>query len=370
MERLGQLRLEDNNLTGAVPTGLANLSALSTLQVGNTRSKAILRRGNKLTGGPAKGEALGAWKDRILRKQQAVKDQQKEAQAPEPPPSTPPRLLPQQQEAGESDQKEENAPMPLGSSTQGEEVMEDRAPSLEHAFLSPRKEQEVDRFFRAQLSSSAGLGSPIRENPESLEDNATHGGTSPAFWSVYYTAVRTGLCEGYLAASVINSDWVSASKTGSIGEVGAAVRARARAAFKLLSSTVPVVGGLPELAGKALEIGDHYLQSRRLVKHRNIDTKLRKGGSLVKSSRSSVATSNTPKEMIVRSPVVVATAHDNGLPSREQIAAMQASSEALKFDRETQQAELEELQAAKDKQQEELKAMRSANKKLQRKVRP
>ncbi|CAN0517757.1 unnamed protein product, partial [Ectocarpus sp. 12 AP-2014] len=522
IERLGQLRLEDNKLTGAVPTELANLSTLSTLQVGNTRSKAILRRGNKLTGGPAKGEALGAWKDRILRKQRAVKDQQKDAQAPEPPPSTPPRLLPQQQEADESDRKEENAPMALGSPTQGEEVVEDRALSLEHASLSPRKKPEVDRLFRAQLSSSAGLDSLISENPEALEDiqrvieahvvgsispdnersdmeRRRELGTLvsmttalgevvlkhtedmdvqqkevalPAFWGAYYTAVRTGLCEAYLAASVINSDWVSTSKTGSMGKAGAAL--------KLLSSAVPVVGGLPELAGKALETGDHYLQTRRLVKiaamapdameccslARKLALRLTdglkddngagadeadqisehvtacmNGGSgsggganispdimneddvfeyvmeevasyecsdrggkrlgkkhlrkllkaiqrgcldgsssigqkievllleiLPEAGNRPVATSNTPKEAIVRSPVVAAAAHDSGLPSRGEFAAMQAALEALKFDRETQQAELEELQAAKKKQQEELKAMRSANKKLQRKV--
>ncbi|CAM9661729.1 unnamed protein product [Ectocarpus fasciculatus] len=81
-----------------------------------------------------------------------------------------------------------------------------------------------------------------------------------------------------------------------------------------------------------------------------------------------VATSSKPKEVIVRSPPVVAPVHDCGLPSRAEFAAMQAALEALKFDRETQQAELEELQAAKDKQQEELKAMEKANKKLQRKV--
>ncbi|CAM9603560.1 unnamed protein product, partial [Ectocarpus sp. 13 AM-2016] len=481
-----------------------------------------LRRGNKLTGGPAKGEALGAWKDRILRKQRAVKDQQKDAQAPEPPPFIPPRLPPQQQETDESDRKEEDAAMPLGSPTQGEEVVEDRALFLEHASLSPREKSEVDRLFRAQLSSSAGLDSLIRENPEALEDiqrvMEAHvaGNVSPdnkrsdmerrrelgtlvsmttalgevvlkhtedmdvqqkevalpAFWRAYCTAVRTGLCEAYLAASVINSDWVSTSKTGSMGKAGAAL--------KLLSSAVPVVGGLPELAGKALETGDHYLQTRRLVKiaamapdameccslARKLALRLTdglkddngaganeadqiseyvtacmNGGSgsgggantspdimseddvfdyvleevasyecsdrggkrlgkkhlrkllkaiqrgcldgsssigqkievllleiLPKVGNRPVATSNTPKEVIVRSPVVAAAAHDSGLPSREEFAAMQAALEALKFDRETQQAELEELQAAKNKQQEELKAMRSANKKLQRKV--
>ncbi|CAN0346605.1 unnamed protein product [Ectocarpus fasciculatus] len=66
------------------------------------------------------------------------------------------------------------------------------------------------------------------------------------------------------------------------------------------------------------------------------------------------AKSSTPKEGIVRSPRVVAPAHDGGLPSMADFAAIKAA--------------LEELQADKDKQQEELKAMRSANEDLQRKV--
>ncbi|CAN0504935.1 unnamed protein product, partial [Ectocarpus sp. 8 AP-2014] len=68
----------------------------------------------------------------------------------------------------------------------------------------------------------------------------------------------SGPCQAYLAASVIDSDWLSTSKTGGMGKAGAAM--------KLMSSAVPVIGGLPELAGKALEAGDHYLQTRRLVK--------------------------------------------------------------------------------------------------------
>ncbi|CAN0454960.1 unnamed protein product, partial [Ectocarpus fasciculatus] len=67
-----------------------------------------------------------------------------------------------------------------------------------------------------------------------------------------------GLSQAYLAASVIGSDWVATSKTGGMGKAGAAL--------KILSSAVPAVGGLPKLAGKALETGDHYLQSRRLAK--------------------------------------------------------------------------------------------------------
>ncbi|CAN0327799.1 unnamed protein product, partial [Ectocarpus fasciculatus] len=80
----------------------------------------------------------------------------------------------------------------------------------------------------------------------------------PAFSRSYYTTVRGGLSQAYLAASVIGSDWVATTKTGVMGKAGAAL--------KVLSSAVPVVGGLPKLAGKALETGDHYLHSRRLAK--------------------------------------------------------------------------------------------------------
>ncbi|CAM9763066.1 unnamed protein product [Ectocarpus sp. 13 AM-2016] len=80
----------------------------------------------------------------------------------------------------------------------------------------------------------------------------------PPFSKEYYSAVRSGLCQAYLAASVIDSDWVSTSKTGRMGKAGAALQ--------LMSSAVPVVDGLAALAGRALETGDHYLQTRRLVK--------------------------------------------------------------------------------------------------------
>lgn len=43
------------------------------------------------------------------------------------------------------------------------------------------------------------------------------------FPKAYYTAVRSGLCNAYLAASVMGSNWVSTSKTGVMGKVGDAV---------------------------------------------------------------------------------------------------------------------------------------------------
>lgn len=39
------------------------------------------------------------------------------------------------------------------------------------------------------------------------------------FDQAYYTAVRTGICNAYLAASVVSSSWVCTSKTGRMGKV-------------------------------------------------------------------------------------------------------------------------------------------------------
>ncbi|CAM9609772.1 unnamed protein product [Ectocarpus fasciculatus] len=396
------------------------------------------------------------------------------------------------------DGKEQNAPVPLGSPNQRQEAVGELVPSPEHGSSSAEKAEEVDRVFRTQISSSAGLDSLIRENPEAMEDvrqvieaqvagsfyvddelssmegrrklgtlvtmSAALGEVAlkhtedmniqrkelalAPFWNAYYTTVRSGLCEAYLAASVIGSDSVSTCKTGGMGKAGAALN--------LMSSAVPVIGGLTGLAGKALQTGDHYLQTRRLVKitalapdameccslARRLALELTddlrtdasatdgdaeeghvhttagmKGGSgsgrgadmlpgdmseedvfeylleEVASYESSdrggkrlgkrhlrkllkaiqrgclngstcieqkievllleilpetdirpVATSSTPKEVIVRSPPGVAPVHDSEFPSRAEFAAIQAALEALTFDRETQQAELEEWQ--------------------------
>ncbi|CAM9335067.1 unnamed protein product [Ectocarpus sp. 13 AM-2016] len=170
LENLRELHLENNHLTGVIPTELADLSVLSTFNCGNTGLKAFLRRGNKLTGGPAKGEELGSWRERIRPKQktkcQTLKGDQRQEDPPVSPPSTPPVLLPQQQQTGEGDEKEEDAAAP----NRRQDAVRESASSPEHASLSPEKAEEVDRLFQAQLSSSAGLDSLIRENPEAMED--------------------------------------------------------------------------------------------------------------------------------------------------------------------------------------------------------
>ncbi|CAM9513646.1 unnamed protein product [Ectocarpus sp. 12 AP-2014] len=257
---------------------------------------------------------------------------------------------------------------------------------------------------------------------------------------------------------------------------------KAAAALKLLSSAVPVVGGLPELAGKALVAGDRYLQNRRLVKiaamapdaveccslarrlalqltdglrndagatadatdkvrvsitadmygrgadmmpgdmseeedffeylleevasygrndhggkrlgkkhlrkllkaiqrgcldgsngtERNARTRMK---ILPEGAFRPATSSSAPMEVIIRSPPVVAAAHDGGLPSIADFAAIRAELAALKSAKDKQQAELEELQAAKDNQQEDLEeqqakieAVESRNKQLREKV--
>ncbi|CAM9186598.1 unnamed protein product [Ectocarpus sp. 8 AP-2014] len=430
MESLQELYLQNNQLTGALPTEFGSMSVLSIFELENTGSQATLLDGNKVTGGPAKGEKYFSWRERISRQQQTLEGNEIEEGAPVPPPPTPPKgpavrktwwkimsgqqrthqgdgkegnspaippvlpppqqepgegdekeeevsvplpgtppvLPPSQQEPGEGDEKEEevsvplpgtppvlpppqqepgegdekeeefSAPLPgtppvlsppLQETGQGDEHHEDarmprdsptgtgevvveralseRALSANRSSLS-HEEQEADRLFRGQILASAGLGSLTKGNPEALDKfqrviEAPVAGTfffgdelsdlekrrrisalmtmamdlgevalshtedmevqqkeralSP-FSKAYYTAVRSGLCNAYLAASVMGSNWVSTSKTGVMGKAGAALQ--------LISSALPLIGGWTGLAGKALQTGDHHLQTRRLVK--------------------------------------------------------------------------------------------------------
>ncbi|CAM9677770.1 unnamed protein product [Ectocarpus sp. 12 AP-2014] len=74
----------------------------------------------------------------------------------------------------------------------------------------------------------------------------------------YYTAIRGGVCNAYLAASVVASGLVSARKIGAIGKAGTALQ--------LMSGAVPLVGGLAGFTGAALKAGDCYVQTRRVAK--------------------------------------------------------------------------------------------------------
>ncbi|CAM9572151.1 unnamed protein product, partial [Ectocarpus fasciculatus] len=186
---------------GAIPAELGNLRALLILRLRDTGSKSIFRPGgNKLTGGPAKGEGLQSWKARMRRQQERnLQGDHKEANVPVPPPSLPPVVPSQQRETGEGENKEETAPVSLpvttpvllpqlqqqtvdgdddeenapvaalGAPTEREEMVGGQAASQGYASLSP-EQAEVDRLFQEQLLSFAGVGSLIRQNPGAMMD--------------------------------------------------------------------------------------------------------------------------------------------------------------------------------------------------------
>ncbi|CAN0135859.1 unnamed protein product, partial [Ectocarpus fasciculatus] len=153
LENLHELTLENNRLTGAIPAELGNLHALQGFTFGNTGGlKGLLRFGNKLTGGPAEGEGLDSWKARI-RGDIDHQEEDDDVPAFESVPSSRVSFMGRwQAQTGEDDEIKQDASVPLSTPNQRQE------------------EAEVDRSFRAQLSSSAGLDSLIRENPEALQD--------------------------------------------------------------------------------------------------------------------------------------------------------------------------------------------------------
>ncbi|CAM9783629.1 unnamed protein product, partial [Ectocarpus fasciculatus] len=130
-----------------------NLHALQGFKSGNTGGlKGLLRFGNKLTGGPAEGEGLDSWKARI-RGDIDHQEEDDDVPAFESVPSSRVSFMGRwQAQTGEDDEIKQDASVPLSTPNQRQE------------------EAEVDRSFRAQLSSSAGLDSLIRENPEALQD--------------------------------------------------------------------------------------------------------------------------------------------------------------------------------------------------------
>ncbi|CAM9160247.1 unnamed protein product, partial [Ectocarpus fasciculatus] len=157
------------------PAELGNLSSLYKFKFENNPRQSIWRRRKQLTGGPAYGESLALWKARIRPKQETkpptLDGDTKEEFAPAPPTYPSPAYLSRQQQTGESDEKqEEEAPVPLGSPNKRQEAVGERVRSREHASLSRQKAEEADRGSTAQLSSSSGLNSLVRENPEALED--------------------------------------------------------------------------------------------------------------------------------------------------------------------------------------------------------
>ncbi|CAM9304775.1 unnamed protein product [Ectocarpus sp. 13 AM-2016] len=231
-------------------------------------------------GGPAKGESLDSWRARLRQ---------------------------QEQTAEPEDPTAENPAARTSSSAQGDEPGKPDGVTTEPISGSSR-EADKDHMIQAQISSFSALstlcgGSPacleqVRELVEALGINRSSLGTGlretgtlremdrlvamaqdlgdmvsrhvmnedkqrrelalPPGPRAYYTSVRTGLCNAYLAASVVCSSLVCTSKTGRMGTAGKTL--------EFLSSAVPVVSGLAGFAAAALKAGDRYRQTRRVSK--------------------------------------------------------------------------------------------------------
>ncbi|CAM9188783.1 unnamed protein product [Pylaiella littoralis] len=117
---------------------------------------------------------------------------------------------------------------------------------------STEKRRRLDRL----VAMAKELGEIVVRHAEDKGETQRELALQP-FAQAYYTAIMTGLCNAYLAASVVGSSWVSTSKTGRMGKAGKVV--------KLLSG-VPLFGEVARLFGGALKAGDGYLQTRRLEK--------------------------------------------------------------------------------------------------------
>ncbi|CAM9352312.1 unnamed protein product [Ectocarpus sp. 12 AP-2014] len=294
LSELKELAMHDNKLTGSIPGELGALGKLEQLWMhGNQLTGSvphefgalrILKKlrldSNCLAGGPAKDESLDSWRVRLR--------QQEQASEPE-------------------DTKAEKPAARTSSSTQGDKPGKPDGATTEPISDSSRK-ADMDHMTQAQISSFSALSTlcggrrasleQIGQLVEALGINRSSPGTGlsetgtlgelnrlvtmaedlgdivsrhvmnkdiqrrelalPPGPKAYYTAIRTGLCDAYLAASVVCSSLVCTSKTGPMGTAGKTL--------EFLSSTVPVVSGLAGLAAAAMKAGDRYLQTRRISK--------------------------------------------------------------------------------------------------------
>ncbi|CAM9463368.1 unnamed protein product, partial [Ectocarpus sp. 4 AP-2014] len=299
LSKLKELRLSNNQLSGTVPEGLGGLTGLRGLLLNDNNLEGVIPEAlgaltelkrldlsnNSITGGPEHGD-LDSWRARIQ---------------------------PQQQRAAEHDEPKEEADVAQHSPrSQDAETVETDV--VHPGPSSPvREERDPDHSFGEQVSSFAGLAALTKGNREALDEvkqlirapsikTPPADGPSPAPEPVdeeklrdlnrlaemattlgeiasshvedqgmqereqglslahkaYFNAVRDGVCNAYLAASVVGSNLVATSKTGGIGTAGKAL--------KLLSAAVPMVGGLGGIAAAALKTGDRYIQTRRVVK--------------------------------------------------------------------------------------------------------
>ncbi|CAN0113723.1 unnamed protein product [Ectocarpus sp. 6 AP-2014] len=270
------LLLNDNNLEGVIPEALGALSELKRLDLSNNSS---------ITGGPEHGD-LDSWRARIQPQQQreAEHDEPKEeadvaqhslrsqdAETVEtdivhPGPSCP---VEEERDPGHSFGEQVASFAGLAALTKGDrEALDEikqlirappiRAPPADGVSPAP---EHIDEEKLRDLNRLAEMATTLSEIASShMEDQwmqEREQGLSQAC-KAYFNAVRDGVCNAFLASSVVGSNLVATSKTGGIGTAGKAL--------KLLSAAVPMVGGLGGIASAALKTGDRYIQTRRVVK--------------------------------------------------------------------------------------------------------
>ncbi|CAM9995974.1 unnamed protein product [Ectocarpus sp. 12 AP-2014] len=115
------------------------------------------------------------------------------------------------------------------------------------------KLQELDRL----VAMAKDLGEVASKHMEDKDMHRKELALPPGS-TAYYTTIRTGVCNAYLAGSVVGSRLVRTSKTGGMSVAGEFLN--------LLSGALPFVGGLAGFAAEALKAGDNNIQTRRVVK--------------------------------------------------------------------------------------------------------
>ncbi|CAM9699413.1 unnamed protein product, partial [Ectocarpus sp. 12 AP-2014] len=270
------LLLNDNNLEGVIPEALVALSELKRLDLSNNGS---------ITCGPEHGN-LDSWRARTQPQQQreAEPDEPKEeadvaqhsprsqdAETVEtdmvhPGPSSPAE---EERDAGHSFGEQVASFAGLAALTRGDrEALDEikqlirappiRAPPADGVSPAPEPiDEEKLRDLNRLAEMATTLGEIASSHMEDQRMREREQGLSHAR-KAYFNAVRDGVCNAFLASSVVGSNLVATSKTGGIGTAGKAL--------KLLSAAVPMVGGLGGIAAAALKTGDRYIQTRRVVK--------------------------------------------------------------------------------------------------------
>ncbi|CAN0489656.1 unnamed protein product, partial [Ectocarpus sp. 8 AP-2014] len=261
---------------GVIPEALGALSELKRLDLSNNSS---------ITGGPEHGD-LDSWRTRIQPQQQREAEHNEPKQEADVAQHSP---RSQDAESVETDivhpgpssaAEEERYPghsfgeqvasfAGLAALTKGDrEALDEikqlirappiRAPPADGFSPAPEPiDEEKLRDLNRLAEMATTLGEIASSHMEDQWMQEREQGLSQAH-KAYFNAVRDGVCNAFLASSVVGSNLVGTSKTGGIGTAGKAL--------KLLSALVPMVGGLGGIAAAALKTGDRYIQTRRVVK--------------------------------------------------------------------------------------------------------